>query len=263
VTGSVREHALSVVTGCALADKLRSAPSDLDDMDRGPVLRLEAPGRPDDLAPQPASVVKAPPLQGMADPAQRLRILHAFANHELQAVELFAWALLAFPDAPDEFRAGLLSTLSDEQRHLSLYLNRLEQLGVSFGRWPVSGYFWNKREHFSTPLRFVCSMCLTFESANLDHTLDFALAAERVGDDETAAILRQVHVEERAHVAFGMRWLAAFKQPTETLLQAWLGALAWPLRPALARGREFHAGARKGLGFDEEWLALLADARRS
>ena len=30
----------------------------------------------------------------MRDPAQRARILHALANHELQAIELFAWALL-------------------------------------------------------------------------------------------------------------------------------------------------------------------------
>jgi IS4 transposase len=27
----------------------------------------------------------------MRDPAQRARILHALANHELQAAELFAW----------------------------------------------------------------------------------------------------------------------------------------------------------------------------
>jgi len=30
---------------------------------------------------------------------QRALILHALANHELQAIELFAWALLAFTDA--------------------------------------------------------------------------------------------------------------------------------------------------------------------
>ena len=63
-----------------------------------------------------------PPIAGMRDPAQRARILHALANHELQAIELFAWALLAFPDAPLAFRRGLVAILADEQRHLALYM---------------------------------------------------------------------------------------------------------------------------------------------
>lgn len=262
MSGTVSEFALAVVSGCELSAKLTPPVAGLVDDATAPARRPEAPGRPRELQPQPGAAAKVPPPEGMADPEQCRRVLHAFANHELQAVELFAWALLAFPEAPGTFRSGLLSILVDEQRHLSLYLQRLEQLGVSFGRWPVSGYFWNKLEHFATPLRFVCSMSLTFESANLDHTLDYAVAAESAGDDKTAAVLRQVHHEERAHVAFGLRWLEAFKEPAESPLEAWLGALAWPLRPALARGPAFHPEARKGLGFDDEWLALLAAAQR-
>jgi len=36
---------------------------------------------------------------------------HALANHELQAIELFAWAVLAFPDTPIAFRRGLIAIL--------------------------------------------------------------------------------------------------------------------------------------------------------
>ncbi|MFT7461771.1 MAG: uncharacterized ferritin-like protein (DUF455 family) [Pseudohongiellaceae bacterium] len=259
---TVRDYALAVVTGSELTDKLIPPPKGLVDEPRGPSLLLEAPGRPEFLRPQPGAPMKVPAPQGMADPEQLRRVLHAFANHELQAVELFAWGLLAFPDAPAEFRRGLLSTLGDEQRHLQLYLQRLDDLDVSFGRWPVSGYFWNKLEHFATPLKFVCSMCLTFENANLDHTLDYARAADSAGDEATAAALRQVHHEERAHVAFGLRWLESFKDPGDSLMEAWLSGLSWPLRPALARGRSFSPEVRQGLGFDAEWIALLAGAQR-
>jgi len=262
MTDTVCEFALGVVNGRELEAKLKAPPAELVDERRAPTELPGAPGRSVELQPRPGAAAKVPPPEGMTDPEQARRVLHAFANHELQAVELFAWALLAFPEAPAAFRSGLLSTLSDEQRHLALYLARLDELGVELGRWPVSGYFWNKLEHFSTPLKFVCSMCLTFESANLDHTLEYARAAELARDPKTAAVLLQVHNEERAHVAFGMRWLASFKAPEASLKDAWLGALSWPLRPALARGRGFHADARKGLGFDAEWLALLDGASR-
>ena len=122
-----------------------------------------------------------PPIAGMRDPAQRVRILHALANHELQAIELFAWALLAFPDAPLAFRRGLVAILADEQRHLALYTERLAALGTGFGDQPVTGHFWNKLDHLADPLAFVCAMGLTFENANLDFAGDYARAAHACG----------------------------------------------------------------------------------
>jgi len=219
---------------------------------------LTAPRRSQALTIQEGPQTKVPPLDGMADPAQRRRILHAFANHELQAVELFAWALLAFEDAPLGFREGLLSTLLDEQRHARLYIERLESLGGAFGEHPLSGYFWGKLDQLSTPRRFVCAMCLTFENANLDHTLDYAEAAERIGDRETAKVMRQVHADEIRHVRFGLQWLEVFKSPDETLVDAWCSTLEWPLRPALARGRRLHLGPRRAAGLDDTFLERLS-----
>jgi len=43
---------------------------------------------------------------------------------------LIAWALLAHPDAPVQFRRGLVAILADEQRHLGLYFERLAALGM-------------------------------------------------------------------------------------------------------------------------------------
>ena len=76
----------------------------------------------------------------MRDPAQRARILHALANHELQAIELFAWAVLAYPSAPAQFRRGLVAILAGEQRHFQLYADRLTALATTFGDHPVTGH---------------------------------------------------------------------------------------------------------------------------
>ncbi|MCB9899074.1 MAG: DUF455 family protein [Planctomycetes bacterium] len=255
----MRDYALRCVLATTLADKLAPPPDGLTDaFPRGEILP-RAPGRPPQLevAERP---VRVPPLEGMADPAQRARILHAFANHELQAVELFAWALLAHADAPEAYRRGLLSVLADEQRHLAAYVGRLDDFGVPFGSLPVSGYFWGKLDGLATPLGFVCSMCLTFENSNLDHTLDHAEAARAVGDDDTSALLLAVHADELRHVRFGLRWLDAFRGPDESRVAAYRRTVRWPLRAALARGPVLHREAREAAGFDDEFTALLMRA---
>ena len=259
----LRDFALRVVTSEDLAEKLGSPVggwAGLSDRRPGAALRLPGPGRPPGLEITPASRVKVPPLSGMADPAQRGRIVHALANHELQAAELFAWALLAFPDAPPDFRLGLLRILRDEQRHTRMYVARCEALGVGFGDLPVTGYFWGKTRSIRSPRDFVCAMSLTFENANLDHTVEGAEAARRAGDEKTAAVIERVHRDEIEHVRFGWRWLERFREEGESLWQAYRASLTWPLRPAKARGARFHREAREAAGLDPEFIRLLEES---
>src|SRR5215213_2551539 len=172
----IRDFASTVLETEDMTVKLAPAPAGLTDEHPGPVERAAGPGRPERLRFAPGGTADAPAVQGLHDPAQRPRILHSLANHELQAAELFAWALLAFPDAPSEFRRGLLKILDDEQRHTRMYIARLEESGACFGDFPVSGYFWKKVDSITSPLRFICAMSLTFENANLDYTVDSAEA---------------------------------------------------------------------------------------
>lgn len=258
----LREFAAGLLAAPDLATKLVPPPARWEDDDPHGEPPPRSPARSAELCIRSGPEIKVPPLEGMADPAQRVRILHAFANHELQAVELFAWALLAFPDAPAGFRRGLVGALRDEQRHAQLYIDRLTALGARFGDHPLSGYFWGKLDHFSTPRHFVCAMCLTFENANLDHTLAYAAAARRAGDEETARVLDEVHADEIRHVRFGLDWLDVFKEQGEERVAAWERSLEWPLRPALARGPHLHEAPRRAAGFDPAFLARLAQADR-
>ena len=253
---TTRRWAHRIVTSDVLADKLAPPPPDLELADAEPALRFAAPGRPPALAIVPGREAKVPPLAGMRDPAQRARILHALANHELQAIELFAWALLAFPDAPIAFRRGLVAILADEQRHFALYCERLGAYGVAFGDHPVTGHFWNKVDHLRTPLELVCAMNLTFENANLDFAGDYAAAARACGDRETAAVLDRVHEDEIAHVHFGWIWLRRLAGEVDPW-QAYLDHVRFPLGPKRARGARFDREARRRAGFDEAFIAAL------
>ncbi|MGN6106468.1 MAG: DUF455 family protein, partial [Kofleriaceae bacterium] len=197
-----RDYAHAVVCGATLDAKLVPPPDALVLEDPGEPLRIAAPGRPPELPIVPGRAARVPPIAGMRDPSQRARILHALANHELQAIELFAWAVLAFPDAPLPFRRGLIAILADEQRHFALYRERLAAHGATFGDHPVTGHFWNKLDHLRGPLEFVCAMCLTFENANLDFAGDYADAARACGDLATAEAIDRVHTDEIRHVHF-------------------------------------------------------------
>lgn len=255
---NARDYAALIVTSDSLAGKLVPSPelSDAAFEAAGEPLRIAAPGRPASLPIVPGRHTRVPPLAGMRDPQQRARILHALANHELQAIELFAWAVLAFPDTPIAFRRGLVAILADEQRHLELYLARLAAHGVGFGDQPVTGHFWNKLDHLTGPCEFVCAMNLTFENANLDFAGDYAVAARAAGDEATALALEQVHADEIRHVHFGWVWLRRLAGELDPW-QAYLAHIRPPLGPARARGARFNREARRRAGFDEAFIAAL------
>ncbi len=251
----IRDFARTILLTEDLSLKLSPPLGELTDEHPGPPERLLEPGRPPNL--RFATRIEVPSIEGFHDPAQRRRILHALANHEFQAAELFAWALLAFPDAPGEFRRGLLKILDDEQRHTRMYIARLEDSGAHFGDYPVNGYFWGKVESITSPLRFLCAMSLTFENANLDHTMEYAEAARRAGDAKTAAVIERVHLDEIEHVRFGWTWLQVFKKEDESAWEAYQANLTWPLRPAKARGRAFRREGREAAGMDAEFIRRL------
>jgi uncharacterized ferritin-like protein (DUF455 family) len=253
----LREYARTILESGRLEAKLASPQPDLVDTMPGDPLVFDCPARDAEIRIRPGREVKIPAREGMCDPAQRVRIIHAFANHELQAVELFAWAVLAFPGAPPEFRRGLLHILADEQRHTRMYLQLLARRSAAFGDFPVSGYFWAKAGEWSSPLRFIAAMSLTFECANLDHASDYGDLARKAGDDDLADVIAVVHREEIEHVRFGWTWLNRFKGDGETAWDAYRRSLVWPLRPSKSVGRQFDEVARTKAGMERSFLESL------
>ena len=76
---------------------------------------------------------------------------HAQAGFTLVEL-LMALALLKFPEAPADFRSGLIGIMHEEQEHLRLYLGRMAGTGIEFGEMPVSGSFWDALSGMISPL---------------------------------------------------------------------------------------------------------------
>ena len=134
--------------------------------------------------------------------------LHSFANHELLAIEMMAAALLIYPHEKEEqkrFKRGVLSALKDEQKHLGLYIARLNELGYEFGDFPLNDFFWRQMDKLKTPSQYAAVMALTFESANLDFAQFYAKIFRSFDDEKTASILDVVLKDELSHVGPGAR----------------------------------------------------------
>jgi uncharacterized ferritin-like protein (DUF455 family) len=254
----LREFATRVLLAVSLEDKLRPAETPLTDADAGPAQRIARPARP--LSLQFAARRKAPGMPrgpALRDPAKRAVAHHIMANHELQALEVMAWVLLAFPDAPRDFRIGLAGVMADEQRHSRMHVERARALGLEFGDLPVNSYIWMKAMRFESVLDYLAGVPLLFEGRNLDHTLEFAAEFAAAGDERGATVLKVIHRDEVRHVAFGMEWLRRLKPPGVSDWDAFESHLHWPLRPEKARGAVFQRDARRAAGLSEEFIERL------
>jgi uncharacterized ferritin-like protein (DUF455 family) len=250
---TVERWAWDYVTGTDLSKKL--APPEVPEgwEERPSPRRIAAPGRPPELS----ITLRAKKTRGLGSPAGRARALHTFLHHELQAAELMAWALLAFPDTPREFRAGLARIAVDEARHMRMYLAHIERLGHAVGEFPVRDWFWERVPTCTSPAAFVAVMGLGLESANLEHTAAYAARFREAGDEEGARVQELVGLEEIAHVRFGARWFAELVGPLE--FETWRRALPSPLTPLLMRGRPLAREARLRGGQPPRFLDELTE----
>ncbi|MEW5852876.1 MAG: DUF455 family protein [Myxococcota bacterium] len=243
-----------------MSDKLAPAPTDLSDDTAPPGPLPDEPGRPPRLA-MVRLPERLPRLTALVSTEARAECLHRFANHELQAIEMMAWAILRFRDAPAPLRRGLVALIGEEQEHLRLYLARLEAYGVALGDLPVSGNFWERTRDLQDPLAFLCAVGLTFESANLDFALLYRDAFTRAHAPDDAAVMQRVHQEEVGHVRFALTWLRRLKDPAESDLAAYRRATPFPLGLHRAKGRNFVASSRRAAGLDEEFIDAIRTAR--
>jgi len=216
----------------------------------------------------------------------RVQCLQKFAHHELQAVELFAWALLRFPLAPQGLQVGLLRTLAEEQDHCRLYLSRIAALtseGVAaapLGKPPLSSHLWRGLGAIRTaadPLSaFLCGIGLTYEAANLDHTLKFRDLFRQAGDEASAEVLQRIHDDEVGHVRLARVWLRRIARRPH-LPEGALGADCHvddvdlysahaafpPFELQKARGRPMLAfEGRRRAGFSERYITEVSSAKR-
>jgi uncharacterized ferritin-like protein (DUF455 family) len=216
------------------------------------------PGRPEQLKFSDTQV-KFPRRQSLNDKKMRGRALHFFANHELLAIEMLAAAIVAFPCLNEDdhnFKKTCLATMADEQKHFILYRNRMNELGVQFGEYPLNDFFWDKMINIQSPAQFISLLSLTFEAANLDFSLYYANIFEELGDHETAEIMKIVHRDEITHVKAGAHWMNRWRND-QTLWDYYIEHLPALITPARAKGMIYDRRSRELAGLDDDFISKM------
>ena len=268
---SIRQFCLRILDSGDLATKLLP-PRDAS----GSLLPEGVPGAPENrLSPArdpelslSSGAEKLPRPGQLGDPEARAACLARFAHHELMTVELFAWALLRWPDLPEELRRLWLITLSEEQVHCRLYLDRLAAHGSDLSRHSRSDYFWKQRpvieESPHGPKAFLSAMGLTLEQANLDFTLVYRDGFREAGDEESAQTCQRVHDDEVAHVRRASEWLLRLSSGQEDdPIAVYEETVPFPLAASRAKGRRFSVASRRSAGLSEPFIEHVRTARSS
>lgn len=256
----LREWATRILSEGSLEEKLLD-PGQLTDFDPGPPLFWKEPTRlPGMTFSKHKHKNKLPKLEQLSDPSLRAICIHRFAGHELLAVEIMAYALLAFPHAPKHFRKGLAGTLREEQQHVRLYRERLLAMGLDLDSLPHFRHFWAYTPYLTTPEQYLSVMSLTFEMANLDYAPTYGAAFLEKGDLEAAALMDRILQDEVAHVSFGWHWLTKLKPAEQTHWDAWRQALPERLSLGKAMGKQFFEEHRKLAGVSNDWIERYKDS---
>jgi len=172
--------------------------------------RAVPPGRPA----RPERPLLRPPKEmakrrSFGSQAGRVALLHALAHIELNAIDL-AWDLVArFAGAgpPHGFFDDWVKVAAEEARHFEQLAGRLAELGAGYGDLPAHDGLWEAAAATADDLLARLAVVpLVLEARGLDVTPEMAARLERVGDAESAEILRRIYRDEIGHVATGLRW---------------------------------------------------------
>ena len=203
-----------------------------------------------------------PKRRAGSSPAGRIALLHAIAHIELNAIDL-AWDIIARfagADLPRQFYDDWVGVAAEEAEHYALLAERLTAFGAAYGDLPAHDGLWQAAEATAHDLLARLAVVpLVLEARGLDVTPAMIARLDRVGDGQSAAVLRRIYADEIGHVAIGMRWFAFIcarraLPPAETYQSLVRRYFKGTLKPP------FNEGGRSAAGLPSAFYAPLSSS---
>jgi uncharacterized ferritin-like protein (DUF455 family) len=215
------------------------------------------PARPE--RPQLRSPKDMPKRRAFGSLAGRIALLHALAHIELNATDL-AWDIIARfsgESRPRSFFDDWVGVAAQEAVHFELLAQQLADFGARYGDLPAHDGLWESAAATADDLLARLAVVpLVLEARGLDVTPEMVATLERVGDPESAAVLRRIYRDEIDHVAAGVRWFdelcrARGLVPDETFRELVRRYFKGELKPP------FNREARAAAGFPARYYEPL------
>jgi len=224
---------------------------------QSPILPLDDPGRPDaPLLVDPRKLER----RSVATDAGRIRLLHAFAHIEFNAINIALDAVYRFRDLPPQYVGDWLLVASEEARHFQLLEQALRQRGSYYGAHPAHRGLWDmvcKTRHDS--LHRMALVPRVMEARGLDVTPAMIKKFRQYDDLAAVAILEQIYRDEIGHVRIGNRWYRELCRQRGLDAEATFRDLIDQYMGGKLRG-PFNWPARIEAGFEADELSALEQA---
>jgi len=141
-------------------------------------------------------------------------MVHAITHIEYSAIDLALDAVYRFPEMPVKYKADWLEVAADEIRHFRMLHEILEELGHTYGDFPVHRGLFDASVHTAGDvLERMAVVPRHYEATGLDVNPQIARKLEPHRNiPEVARLLEAleiIYVEEIGHVRKGDRWFRA------------------------------------------------------
>jgi uncharacterized ferritin-like protein (DUF455 family) len=177
---------------------------ELDTVSHHQPAAIPEPGRPE--RPRLVSPRKVP-KRGFNSPQARLRLAHAIAHIEFNAINLALDAAYRFREMPDEFYSDWLRVAAEESSHFLMLAAYLKDHGVDYGDYDAHNGLWEMA--IKTDHDVMVRMALVprvLEARGLDVTPGMIGKLKAAGEKRLVHILEIINREEIGHVLIGTRW---------------------------------------------------------
>lgn len=197
------------------------------------------------------------PRRGLGSNSGRVALLHSLAHIEFNAIHL-AWDMIyRFRGLSTPFYKDWLGVAAEESLHFTMLRQRLKQLGSDYGRLPAHRGLWDVAMDTSDDiLARLALVPRTMEARGLDVTPGMIEKLLKVGDTQSADILKRILKDEIGHVAIGSHWFKTICNERKLDSQATYIELVRRFLKGKIR-RPINHELRKQAGFDESELEML------
>lgn len=230
--------------------------ADMDKQSQDEPIRIPVPGRP--VKPELVNPHKVP-KRGFNSQQGLIKLAHAIAHIEFNAINLALDAVYRFREMPKDFVSDWLEVAAEEAKHFMMLANYLRANHASYGDYAAHNGLWEMA--LKTDHDVMVRMALVprvLEARGLDVTPTMINKLKNVSEYELADILKVIHRDEIGHVHAGTRWfnyvcMQRGLTPTivfnELLREYMRGAIQGP----------FDMASRLQAGFTEEEMQQLVE----